>query len=161
MHDGPAGAAKRFEGAPDEVLARLREHLDGHVVGDVPPSMRLAHEVEVGLRGGRESDLDFLEADVAELRNMRILRSMFIGSKSAWLPSRRSVLIQIGAFSMIAVRPLRSTSFTGGNACIWWRDLQHDGGSWAAGCIDWTRMTMLPAKWPAGACVVLSDRLNF
>jgi hypothetical protein len=31
------------------------------------------------------------------VRNMRILRSAFIGSKSAWLPSRRSVLIQIGA----------------------------------------------------------------
>jgi hypothetical protein len=28
---------------------------------------------------------------------MRILRSAFIGSNSAWLPSRRSVLIQIGA----------------------------------------------------------------
>ena len=45
---------------------------------------------------------------------MRILRSTFIGSKRAWLPSRRSVLIQIGGalivrfgFEMLSEPPVR------------------------------------------------------
>ena len=46
--------------------------------------------------------------------NMRILRSAFIGSNSAWLPSRRSVLIQIGALSMSLPGHWRSVSMTAG-----------------------------------------------
>jgi hypothetical protein len=54
MHDGAARALERFEGAPDQVLARLGEDLDGHVVGNVLFVDQLAHEVEIGLRGRRE-----------------------------------------------------------------------------------------------------------
>ena len=46
--------------------------------------------------------------------NMRIFFSAFIGSKSAWLPSRRSVLIQIGAWVMVRPGHWRSTRLTGG-----------------------------------------------
>jgi hypothetical protein len=114
MHDGPACTLEGVDGAADQVLARLRQHLDGDVVGDVVALDQLADEVEVGLRGGREGDLDLLETDLAERANMRILRSAFIGSKSAWLPSRRSVLIQIGG--ALSVRPghCRSASWTAG-----------------------------------------------
>ncbi len=45
----------------------------------------------------------------------RILRSMFIGSNSAWLPSRRSVLIQIGALPIVRSGHCRSARRTGGN----------------------------------------------
>ena len=34
MDDGAPGAADRLEGAPDQLLARLGQHLDGDVVGD-------------------------------------------------------------------------------------------------------------------------------
>ena len=62
MHDRLFGAADRLEGALDEVLARLGEHLDNDVIGDHALLDEHAHEVEVGLRGRREADLDLLEA---------------------------------------------------------------------------------------------------
>ena len=43
-------------------LAALREHDDRDVVRDQLVVDQRAHEVEVGLRGGREPDLDLLEA---------------------------------------------------------------------------------------------------
>jgi hypothetical protein len=58
---------------------------------------QLAHEVEVGLRGRREADLDLLEADLHQLLEHARLRAASIGSISAWLPSRRSTLHQCGA----------------------------------------------------------------
>ena len=48
------------------------------------------------------------------VRNMRILRSAFIGSNSAWLPSRRSVLIQTGGAVMVRLGHWRSASWTAG-----------------------------------------------
>jgi hypothetical protein len=63
VHDGARCARQRFEGARDQVVARLGQHLDGDVVGDQVFVDQLAHEVEVGLRGRREADLDLLEAD--------------------------------------------------------------------------------------------------
>src|SRR5690606_18884634 len=51
----------------DQVLARLRQNNDGHVVRDALVIHQLANEVEVGLRGRREADFDFLEADLHEL----------------------------------------------------------------------------------------------
>jgi hypothetical protein len=44
---------------------------------------------------------------------MRILRCAFIGSNSAWLPSRRSVLIQIGACVMVRDGQVRSVKLMG------------------------------------------------
>src|SRR5574343_1190013 len=48
--------------------------------------------------------------------NMRIFLSAFIGSKRAWLPSRRSVLIQIGACVMLRLGHWRSVRAMGGKA---------------------------------------------
>ena len=67
MHDDPPRAAHGFHGAADEVLAGLAQDLDGHVVGDLAVLDELADEVEIGLGGGREGDLDLLEADRHEL----------------------------------------------------------------------------------------------
>ena len=62
MQDRALGTLDRLEGAADQFLARLGQHLDGDVVGDHLLLDDLADEVEIGLRGGRESDLDLLEA---------------------------------------------------------------------------------------------------
>ena len=56
------GADQRLEGALDQVLARLHEHLEPHVVGDAVFLDEPAVEGELGLRGRREADLDLLEA---------------------------------------------------------------------------------------------------
>jgi len=63
MHDGSRCAAQRLEGACDELGARLREHLNRDVLGNEVAFDELAHEVEIGLRSGREPDFDLLEAD--------------------------------------------------------------------------------------------------
>ena len=47
--------------------------------------------------------------------NIRILRAASIGSNSARLPSRRSVLIQIGAFVIVRDGHVRSGRLTGVN----------------------------------------------
>ena len=66
MHDRALRAAQRLEGAPDQRLARLRQHLDDDVVGNAALLDQPAHEVEVGLRRRREADLDFLVAHLHE-----------------------------------------------------------------------------------------------
>ena len=68
VHDRARDALQAVERAVDQVLARLRQHDDRDVVGDQPLVDEHAHEVEVGLRGRREADLDLLEADGAEQR---------------------------------------------------------------------------------------------
>src|SRR6185437_10090214 len=67
MHDRARNAAQRLERPPDQLVTRLREHLDGHVIGDQVLLYELAHEIEVRLRRRRERNLDLLEADVDEL----------------------------------------------------------------------------------------------
>ena len=64
VDDGALGADRRIHGAPDQLIARLGQHDDGDVVRDVLVVDQHAHEVEVGLRGGREADLDLLDADL-------------------------------------------------------------------------------------------------
>ncbi len=63
MHDGARCAAQALERALNQVGARLREHLHRHVIRNQTLVDELAHEVEIGLRSGREAHLDFLEAD--------------------------------------------------------------------------------------------------
>ena len=53
-------ALERFICATDEVLARLGEDLNGHIVGDESFLDNRAYEVEVSLRRRRETHLDFL-----------------------------------------------------------------------------------------------------
>jgi hypothetical protein len=62
---------------------------------------------------------DFLQADLDQQVEDAQLLSALIGSISAWLPSRRSVLIQIGGLLMIGVRPGRSVNLTAGKARYW------------------------------------------
>jgi hypothetical protein len=66
MHDRALGALDGLEGALDQLVARLGQDLDGYVVGDQAFLDDLADEIEIGLRGGREPDLDLLEAEAAQ-----------------------------------------------------------------------------------------------
>ena len=62
MHDSALHALQRLEGAADQFLARLGEHLNGHAIGDLVVLDQEADEIEIRLRGGREAHLDLLEA---------------------------------------------------------------------------------------------------
>ena len=55
-------ALARQEGPLDQFGPALGQHLDGHVVGNRAVGDDLANEVEVGLAGRREADLDLLVA---------------------------------------------------------------------------------------------------
>ncbi len=61
MHDRIVGAFQRLEGPGDQFRPALHQHLQRHVVRHVAFLDAPAREIEVGLRGGREADLDFLE----------------------------------------------------------------------------------------------------
>ena len=61
MKDGPVRAPDALEGALDQGLAGLAQYLDGDVRGNAVFLDDLAHEVEVGLRGRRKTNLDLLE----------------------------------------------------------------------------------------------------
>ena len=52
-----------LEGAADDVVAALGQHLHGDIVGDHILLDEGAQELVLGLAGGREADLDLLEAD--------------------------------------------------------------------------------------------------
>jgi len=64
--DGDVDDAVIVEAEHDPPLQRLHQHLDGDVVRDRALLDERAHEVEVGLRGGGEADLDLLEAHLAQ-----------------------------------------------------------------------------------------------
>ena len=66
VDDGAARAAQGLHRAADQMLARLGEHFDGHVVRNMAAFDQAAHEVEIGLRRGRKRHFDFLETDVAQ-----------------------------------------------------------------------------------------------
>src|SRR3954465_2890970 len=63
VDDGAWRAPEALEGTLDELFAALRQHLDPDVRGDQVLFNELADEVEIGLRGSRKPDLDFLETD--------------------------------------------------------------------------------------------------
>ena len=108
VHDGARCAFDRFDGARNQVFARLGHDHEGHVLGDEVFVDEAAHKVKVGLRCGWKAHLDFLEADAHQLQKSFILRSPFMGSNSAWLPSRRSVESQRGARVMLRLGHWRS-----------------------------------------------------
>ncbi len=64
VHDDTLGAVQRLEGALDQFGPCLRQHLDRHIVGHQVALDQQTHEVEVGLRRRRKTDLDLLEADL-------------------------------------------------------------------------------------------------
>jgi hypothetical protein len=73
MHDWRARALKRLEGAGDQLRPALHQDLQIDVVGHAALLDRPAREVEIGLRGGRKADLDFLETHIdQELEHARL-----------------------------------------------------------------------------------------
>ena len=66
MDDGALRSGDGLEGAADEVLARLHQHLHGDVGGDAVLVDEAAQEIEFRVRGRGKADLDLLEADLAE-----------------------------------------------------------------------------------------------
>ena len=66
VEDRRRGAFKGFHGALDELLPRLAQHLNGDVRRNAALVDDAANEVEVRLRGGRETHFDLLEADVEQ-----------------------------------------------------------------------------------------------
>ena len=62
VHGGLAGADQRLDGALDQLLPGLGQHRDADVVGHPAGLDEAADEVEIGLAGGREADLDLLVA---------------------------------------------------------------------------------------------------
>ncbi len=62
VHDGPGRTRARLERALDQFRSALGQHLDGDVVRNGAVGDDLADEVEVGLAGRREADLDLLVA---------------------------------------------------------------------------------------------------
>ena len=67
VDDGTRHALQGLEGATDQMLARLGQHLDGDILGDQILLDELADEVELDLGSRRKADLDLLEADLHEL----------------------------------------------------------------------------------------------
>ena len=70
---GVVHADQGLHGALDQVLARLGEHRDRHVLGDPVLLDQLADEAEVGLAGRREADLDLLVAHPHQEVEHRVL----------------------------------------------------------------------------------------
>ena len=49
MHDGAARTAQRLHGAANQLLARLGQHLDGHVIGHMIAFYQQADKIKIGL----------------------------------------------------------------------------------------------------------------
>src|SRR5690606_14461231 len=67
MDDGAPGSTQCLEGARNDVLACLGQHLDGDIVRDPILFDKVADEIEIGLRCRGKPDLDLLKADGDEL----------------------------------------------------------------------------------------------
>ena len=64
MQDGVRRAVETFDRAVDQMLARLRQHLDGDVLRHMAAFDQLAKEIVVGLGCRGKSYLDLLEAHI-------------------------------------------------------------------------------------------------
>jgi hypothetical protein len=95
---GAVGAAQRFKGAQDQIFPRLGQHLNGDILRDALFFNQLADKVEVGLRSGGKATSISLNPHSSSRSQNCSLRALSIGSASAWLPSRRSVESQRGAW---------------------------------------------------------------
>src|ERR1700727_1545262 len=62
MDNGAATSPDRFEGASDQILARLRQNLDGYVLRNTIFVDQTADKIEIGAGGRGEAELDFLKA---------------------------------------------------------------------------------------------------
>ncbi len=113
VHDHLGRAFHCFKSPLDEFAARLHEHFNGDIGRNAVFHDQLAHEVEIRLRCRRKAHFDFLETHRHQhLEELELGFNTHWVSIRAWLPSRRSVLIQMGARSIVRVgyrRPLRLT----------------------------------------------------
>ena len=66
MDDGPGCALDRLEGAADDMVAALGQHLHGDIVGDHVLLDEGAQKLILGVAGGRKAHLDLLEADLQQ-----------------------------------------------------------------------------------------------
>jgi len=101
MHYRSSRPRDGIECSPDQLGARLRQYLDGDILGHEIALDQLAHEIEIRLRSGRKANFDLLEAELDQKIEHTALARAPMGSTSAWLPSRRSTLHQIGARSIV------------------------------------------------------------
>ena len=83
--------------APDYLLARHGQHLDGHIIGNQVVLDQAANEFKFRVVGRRIPHLDFLKTDVHQHLEKPSLSAMLMGAASAWLPSRKSVEQKMGA----------------------------------------------------------------
>ncbi len=93
MDDGALGADQRFEGALDQRLARLRQHLDRHVVGNaaLPRSAGARKSNSICDADGKPTSIS-LKPIFTSVWNMRSLRSNVHG-----LDQRLVAVAQVGA----------------------------------------------------------------
>ncbi len=130
VHNGALGADRRLHRAADQLIARLGQHDDGDVVRNVLVFHQHAHEVEVGLRGGREADLDLLDADLDQhLEEAQLLLD------AHRLDQGLVTVAQVGAHPDRrrgdgAARPLAVGQRDGGEGTVFGGGIvQHDRGS--------------------------------
>ena len=66
VEDDVLGAADGLKGFFDQVFTGLDQHLDGHVVWDVPSLDQFPADLIVGFTGGGEANLNLLDANVQQ-----------------------------------------------------------------------------------------------
>src|SRR5207302_2814455 len=64
MHDRSSRPRDGIECSPDQLGARLRQHLDSDILGHQTALDQLAHEIEIRLRSGGKANFDLLEAEL-------------------------------------------------------------------------------------------------
>src|SRR5207302_8953493 len=66
MHDRSSRPRDGIECSPDQLGARLRQHLDGDILGHETALDQLTHEIEIRLRSGGKANFDLLEAELEQ-----------------------------------------------------------------------------------------------
>ena len=105
MDDRLVHTFQGFEGAIDQVVARLGERCDGHIVRNLVFVDQPAHEVVVRLAGRRKADHDLLDADI----DQQLPEPLFLFHRHRF-EQRLVAVTQIfadpdGRFLKIAIRP--------------------------------------------------------
>ena len=145
VHDRARNALERDERPIDQVLPALHEDDDRDVVRDQLLVDERAHEVEVGLRGRREPDLDLLEPELDQQPEQatlavdvhRVDQRLVPVAEIDGDPLRRSLEPAVGPG---AVRQLdgRDTDGSGGRAWSWGRTAPRRSDGQAPGADDAT-----------------------
>ena len=62
MQNGIRRAVETFDGAVNQMFARLRQYLNGDIIRNMPAIDQFAQKIEIGIRSRRKTNLDFLES---------------------------------------------------------------------------------------------------